>query len=81
MKIVLAVVFFVVYGWAMHRQGKKLGFTIGAISAGTVIVAQMIREERMTRNEAKRMIPVLTDELLNEILKQVNDASVQPKEH
>jgi len=71
MTIVFALIILAIYGWYMHRQGKTAGFIKGAICGGSVVLSQLIHEKTLTRKQAKQILPVLDDELI--------DHFIQPK--
>jgi len=84
MEIVLGLIILAFYGWYMNKQGKTRGYLTGIVTGGAVVLSRMILDERMTRAEAKAIMPTLTDEVIDALVKQIkdiNDAIVQSKKH
>jgi len=79
--IVLALVILAVYGWYMHRQGKNAGFIKGAICGGGVVLSQLIHDKTLTRAQAKQIFPTLSDELIDQFIEQIKDATIQSQKH
>ncbi len=79
--ILLALVILAVYGWYMHKQGKTAGFIKGAACGGGVVLSQLIHDKTLTRSQAKRIMPHLSDELIDHFIEQLKDATVQSQKH
>ena len=84
MEIVLGLIILALYGWYMLQQGKARGHLAGVLTGGAVVLCSLVMQDRMTRPEAKLIMPSLTDEVIDAMIKQIKelkDASVQSKKH
>jgi len=58
-----------VYGWYMHRQGSRSSLERGVYVGAASVLAKQIHEKTLTRAKARAIMPMLTDEVIDEDLK------------
>lgn len=67
------------YGWYMYLQGKNKGFKAGAMSGAATALVRAIMLEKITRSEARGIMPMLDDVTIDTLLEIIkSNATLQP---
>lgn len=73
--ISIVLVITALYGWYMHRQGSRSSLQRGVYVGAASVLTKQIHDKTLTRAKARAIMPMLTDEVIDEYLKlfEVND--------
>ena len=80
MTMAFSFIILALYGWYMFLQGKNKGFKTGALSGAATALVRAIMLEKITRAEAKNIMPLLDDDTIDAVLETMKslNASIQP---
>jgi hypothetical protein len=78
--MVFGFILLALYGWYMYLQGKNKGFKTGALSGAATALVRAIMLEKITRAEAKNIMPLLDDATIDAVLETMKslNANLQP---
>ena len=80
MTMAFGFIILALYGWYMYLQGKNKGFKTGALSGAATALVRAIMLEKITRAEAKNIMPMLDDSTIDAVLETMKsfNANLQP---
>lgn len=74
-EIIVILCVLAVYGWYMHKQGSKYAMARGIFLGGAAVLCKQIYDKTMTRAEAKKIMPMLADDIIEEYLTMFENVS------
>jgi hypothetical protein len=80
MTMAFGFIILALYGWYMYLQGKNKGFKTGAMSGAATALVRAIMLEKITRVEARSIMPILDDVTIDTVLETLKsaNANLQP---